>query len=55
MKVYLMAIPLSKEYEADTDKFRYILDLEDGLVPQAYKRTGRLESPAIAVKAEVRR
>ncbi|XP_029363586.1 periplakin isoform X2 [Echeneis naucrates] len=40
-----------KDYETETDKFRSILDLEDGLVPQTYKRS-RLESPALTVKAE---
>ncbi|XP_026181290.1 periplakin [Mastacembelus armatus] len=40
-----------KDYETETEKFRSILDLEDGLVPQTYKRS-RLESPAMTVKAE---
>ncbi|KAK6312475.1 hypothetical protein J4Q44_G00181390 [Coregonus suidteri] len=40
-----------KEYENDTEKFKSILDLEDGLVPQTYKRS-RLESPALRVKEE---
>lgn len=40
-----------KDYETETEKFRSILDLEDGLVPQTYKRS-RLESPALTVKAE---
>uniref|UniRef100_A0AAQ6ALL2 Desmoplakin SH3 domain-containing protein n=1 Tax=Amphiprion ocellaris TaxID=80972 RepID=A0AAQ6ALL2_AMPOC len=40
-----------KDYENETEKFRSILDLEDGLVPQTYKRS-RLESPAMTVKAE---
>uniref|UniRef100_A0A8C2XSZ6 Periplakin n=1 Tax=Cyclopterus lumpus TaxID=8103 RepID=A0A8C2XSZ6_CYCLU len=40
-----------KDYENETEKFRSILDLEDGLVPQTYKRN-RLESPAQIVKAE---
>uniref|UniRef100_A0A8D3DB00 Periplakin n=1 Tax=Scophthalmus maximus TaxID=52904 RepID=A0A8D3DB00_SCOMX len=40
-----------KDYEIETEKFRSILDLEDGLVPQTYKRS-RLESPAHTVKAE---
>ncbi|XP_007568356.1 periplakin isoform X2 [Poecilia formosa] len=40
-----------KDYETETEKFRSILDLEDGLVPQSYKRS-RLESPALTVKAE---
>ncbi|XP_044038638.1 periplakin [Siniperca chuatsi] len=40
-----------KDYENETEKFRSILDLEDGLVPQTYKRS-RLESPALRVKAE---
>ncbi|KAI4822657.1 hypothetical protein KUCAC02_008189 [Chaenocephalus aceratus] len=40
-----------QDYENETEKFRSILDLEDGLVPQTYKRN-RLESPALVVKAE---
>uniref|UniRef100_A0A3Q3LJ66 Periplakin n=1 Tax=Labrus bergylta TaxID=56723 RepID=A0A3Q3LJ66_9LABR len=40
-----------KDYENETEKFRSILDLEDGLVPQTYKRS-RLESPALTVKGE---
>ncbi|XP_015255171.1 PREDICTED: periplakin [Cyprinodon variegatus] len=40
-----------KDYETETEKFKSILDVEDGLVPQSYKRS-RLESPALAVKAE---
>uniref|UniRef100_A0A3Q1I377 Periplakin n=1 Tax=Acanthochromis polyacanthus TaxID=80966 RepID=A0A3Q1I377_9TELE len=40
-----------KDYENETEKFRSILDLEDGLVPQTYKRS-RMESPAMTVKAE---
>ncbi|XP_037648271.1 periplakin [Sebastes umbrosus] len=40
-----------KDYENETEKFRSILDLEDGLVPQTYKRS-RMESPALTVKAE---
>ncbi|XP_031726931.1 periplakin [Anarrhichthys ocellatus] len=40
-----------KDYENETEKFRSILDLEDGLVPQTYKRN-RLESPALIVKGE---
>ncbi|KAM3864041.1 periplakin, partial [Diretmus argenteus] len=40
-----------KDYENETEKFKYILDLEDGLVPQTYKRS-KLESPALRVKAE---
>ncbi|XP_072298454.1 periplakin [Eucyclogobius newberryi] len=40
-----------KDYENETEKFRAFLDLEDGLVPQTYKRS-RLESPALTVKAE---
>ncbi|XP_062264058.1 periplakin [Platichthys flesus] len=40
-----------KDYEVETEKFRSILDLEDGLVPQTYKRS-RLESPANRVKSE---
>ncbi|MEQ2274752.1 hypothetical protein XENORESO_009774 [Xenotaenia resolanae] len=47
-QLYQQAI---KDYETETEKFRSILDLEDGLVPQSYKRS-RLESPALAVKAE---
>uniref|UniRef100_A0A674AJT2 Periplakin n=1 Tax=Salmo trutta TaxID=8032 RepID=A0A674AJT2_SALTR len=40
-----------KDYENETEKFKSILDLEDGLVPQTYKRS-RLESPALRVKEE---
>uniref|UniRef100_A0A8C7SKS0 Periplakin n=1 Tax=Oncorhynchus mykiss TaxID=8022 RepID=A0A8C7SKS0_ONCMY len=40
-----------KDYENDTEKFKSLLDLEDGLVPQTYKRS-RLESPALRVKEE---
>ncbi|KAI4891546.1 hypothetical protein NFI96_027827, partial [Prochilodus magdalenae] len=40
-----------KEYESDTERFRSVLDLEDGLVPQTYKRS-KLESPALRVKSE---
>nr|XP_057904092.1 periplakin [Doryrhamphus excisus] len=47
-RLYQQAI---KDYETETEKFRSILDLNDGLVPQTYKRS-RLESPALAVKAE---
>lgn len=41
-----------QDYETETEKFKSILDLEDGLVPQTYKRS-RLESPALKVKHEV--
>ncbi|KAJ8391856.1 hypothetical protein AAFF_G00084720 [Aldrovandia affinis] len=41
-----------KDYETETDKFKSILDFEDGLVPQTYKKS-RIESPAIKVKNEV--
>ncbi|XP_030646106.1 periplakin [Chanos chanos] len=40
-----------KDYENETEKFKSLLDLEDGLVPQTYKRS-RLESPALKVKGE---
>ncbi|XP_073713246.1 periplakin isoform X1 [Misgurnus anguillicaudatus] len=40
-----------KEYENEAERFKSILDLEDGLVPQTYKRT-RLESPAVKVNRE---
>ncbi|KAM6957358.1 periplakin [Aplochiton taeniatus] len=40
-----------KEYENETEKFKSILDLEDGLVSQTYKRS-KLESPAMRVKGE---
>ncbi|KAJ8364075.1 hypothetical protein SKAU_G00129060 [Synaphobranchus kaupii] len=40
-----------KDYEAETEKFKSILDFEDGLVPQTYKKS-KLESPAIKVKDE---
>ena len=43
-----------QDYENDTEKFKSLLDLEDGLVPQTYKRS-RLESPALRVKEEVRK
>ncbi|KAG7282261.1 hypothetical protein CRUP_033788 [Coryphaenoides rupestris] len=39
------------DYENETEKFKSILDLEDGLVPQTYKRS-RLDSPAKKVKGE---
>ncbi|XP_076852637.1 periplakin [Brachyhypopomus gauderio] len=40
-----------KDYENEAEKFRSILDLEDGLVPQTYKRS-KVESPALRVKGE---
>uniref|UniRef100_A0A673IU17 Periplakin-like n=1 Tax=Sinocyclocheilus rhinocerous TaxID=307959 RepID=A0A673IU17_9TELE len=40
-----------KDYENEAEQFKSILDLEDGLVPQTYKRS-RLESPALKVKRE---
>ncbi|KAJ8246123.1 hypothetical protein GJAV_G00263880 [Gymnothorax javanicus] len=40
-----------KDYEGETVKFKSILDFEDGLVPQTYKKS-KLESPAIKVKDE---
>nr|XP_046271255.1 periplakin [Scatophagus argus] len=40
-----------KDYENESEKFRSILDLEDGVPSQTYKRS-RLESPALTVKAE---
>ncbi|XP_052408795.1 periplakin [Carassius gibelio] len=40
-----------KDYEYEAERFKSILDLEDGLVPQTYKRS-RLESPALKVKRE---
>ncbi|XP_017313913.1 periplakin [Ictalurus punctatus] len=40
-----------KDYENEAERFRSILDLEDGLVSQTYKRS-RLESPALKVKGE---
>ncbi|KAJ8253693.1 hypothetical protein COCON_G00203050 [Conger conger] len=40
-----------KDYETDTETFKSILDLEDGLVPHTYKRS-RQESPAMKVKNE---
>ncbi|KAJ3601277.1 hypothetical protein NHX12_032250 [Muraenolepis orangiensis] len=39
------------DYENETEKFKSILDLEDGLVPQSYKRS-RVDSPAKRVKGE---
>ncbi|KAG7491993.1 hypothetical protein MATL_G00009710 [Megalops atlanticus] len=47
-QIYQQAV---KDYETETEKFKSILDFEDGLVPQTYKRS-RLESPAIHVKNE---
>ncbi|XP_062874691.1 periplakin isoform X2 [Trichomycterus rosablanca] len=47
-QVYQQAV---KDYENEAERFRSILDLEEGLVPQTYKRS-RLESPALKVKAE---
>ncbi|XP_029945868.1 periplakin [Salarias fasciatus] len=47
-QMYQQAI---RDYENETEKFKAILDIEDGLVPQTYKRT-RLESPALRVKGE---
>uniref|UniRef100_A0A8C9WN73 Periplakin n=1 Tax=Scleropages formosus TaxID=113540 RepID=A0A8C9WN73_SCLFO len=41
-----------KDYETETGKFKSILDLEDGLIPQTYKRS-RVESPAVKVQHEV--
>ncbi|KAI7803000.1 periplakin [Triplophysa rosa] len=40
-----------KDYENEAERFKAVLDLEDGLVPQTYKRT-RLESPAMKVNRE---
>ncbi|KAK9977832.1 hypothetical protein ABG768_019624 [Culter alburnus] len=40
-----------KDYENEAERFKSILDLEDGLVPQTYKRS-RLESPAVKVNRE---
>ncbi|XP_051995690.1 LOW QUALITY PROTEIN: periplakin [Xyrauchen texanus] len=47
-QLYQQAI---KDYENEAEQFKAILDLEDGLVPQTYKRS-RLQSPALKVKAE---
>uniref|UniRef100_A0A671RHM3 Periplakin-like n=1 Tax=Sinocyclocheilus anshuiensis TaxID=1608454 RepID=A0A671RHM3_9TELE len=47
-QLYQQAI---KDYENEAEQFKSILDLEDGLVPQTYKRS-RLESPALKVKRE---
>ncbi|KAM3598015.1 uncharacterized protein V6R79_012345 [Siganus canaliculatus] len=47
-QLYQQAI---NDYENEAEKFRSILDLEDGVVSQTYKRS-RLESPAQTVKAE---
>lgn len=41
-----------QEYENEAERFKAVLDLDDGLVPQTYKRT-RLESPAMKVNREV--
>ncbi|KAA0705559.1 Periplakin 190 kDa paraneoplastic pemphigus antigen 195 kDa cornified envelope precursor protein [Triplophysa tibetana] len=40
-----------KDYENEAERFKAVLDLDDGLVPQTYKRT-RLESPAMKVNRE---
>ncbi|KAM9780458.1 periplakin [Neosynchiropus ocellatus] len=40
-----------RDYENETEKFRTVLDMEDGIVPQTFKRS-RLESPGQVVKAE---
>ncbi|KAM9391816.1 periplakin [Pholidichthys leucotaenia] len=40
-----------RDYENETEKFRSYLEMEDGLVPQGYKRS-RMDSPAQLVKAE---
>ncbi|KAK2829686.1 hypothetical protein Q7C36_017676 [Tachysurus vachellii] len=40
-----------RDYENEAERFRSVLDLEDGLVTQTYKRS-RLESPALRVKGE---
>ncbi|KAG9349837.1 hypothetical protein JZ751_026190 [Albula glossodonta] len=40
-----------KDYETETEKFKSILDFEDGLVPQTYKKS-KPESPAVKVKNE---
>lgn len=42
-----------QDYENEAERFRSVLDLEDGLVSQTYKRS-RLESPALRVKGEVK-
>ncbi|XP_051572822.1 periplakin [Myxocyprinus asiaticus] len=47
-QLYQQAI---KDYENEAERFKAILDLEDGLVPQTYKRS-RLQSPALKVKGE---
>lgn len=48
----LFVCSLVQDYENEAERFRSILDLEDGLVSQTYKRS-RLESPALKVKGEV--
>ncbi|XP_068605686.1 periplakin [Brachionichthys hirsutus] len=40
-----------KDYENETEKFRYVLEQEDGIPSPTYRRS-RLESPALVVKAE---
>uniref|UniRef100_A0A3Q4B4N6 Uncharacterized protein n=1 Tax=Mola mola TaxID=94237 RepID=A0A3Q4B4N6_MOLML len=40
-----------KDYDNECEKFRSILDLEDGVPSQTYKRS-RLQSPALAVRGE---
>lgn len=42
-----------QDYENEAERYRFVLDLEDGLVSQTYKRS-RLESPALKVKGEVK-
>lgn len=51
--IYRLLSLFLQDYENETERFKAILDLEDGLVPQTYKKS-RLESPALRVKAEVR-
>ncbi|XP_047656821.1 periplakin-like [Tachysurus fulvidraco] len=40
-----------RDYENEAERFRFVLNLKDGLVTQTYKRS-RLESPALRVKRE---
>ncbi|XP_068193012.1 periplakin [Antennarius striatus] len=40
-----------KDYENETERYRFVLEQEDGIPSQTYKRT-RLESPAQSIRAE---
>lgn len=51
--MFVFAALSVQDYENEAERFRSILDLEDGLVSQTYKRS-RLQSPALRVKGEVK-